>query len=234
MLSAEPSQTKTGEALASGKRLVGRKWGAEGAGRREAAFRMHGGCRMENMTQRRVSRLPPLKDPESDPVLKELFDESRARGGDIINLHLTLGHAPHVAKASRAMAYALRFHAKAPRALRELAIMRTAQIVGSEYEWNQHQPMALAVGIFQAQLDALATWRDSDLFDERERALLAYADAATRGAVDDATYEAFARHFTPQEIVELTVCICNYYGTGLLMRALKIEVETDGRRAASG
>ena len=54
------------------------------------------------------------------------------------------------------------------------------------------------------------------------------------GEVDDATYDALARRFSPQEIVELTIIVGNYYATGLLTKALKVQVETDGRGAVRG
>ena len=182
----------------------------------------------------RVSRLPPLPY-SSDPALREFFDDTRRRGGHVINLHLTLAHAPKMALARRATANAIRYDAAIPRLLCELAIVRTAQIAGSAYELNQHLPMALAAGATQAQLDALADWQRSALFDDRQRALLAYVDAmAGGGEVDDATFAALAQHFTPQEIVELTVTVASYYGTALIIRALRIEVETDGRRTAPG
>jgi AhpD family alkylhydroperoxidase len=180
----------------------------------------------------RVSRLPPLEDPPSDPLLRELFDDTRRRGGQVINLHLTLGHAPKIAKARRVMTTALRYEAATPRLLRELAIIRTAQIVGGEYELNQHLPMAREAGLTREQLNDVEKWRNSDLFDERQRALLAYVEAVTtnRGDVDDKVFAELARLFTPQEIIELTVTIATYYGTGLIVKALKIRVEEDGRR----
>jgi alkylhydroperoxidase family enzyme len=95
--------------------------------------------------------------------------------------------------------------------------------------------MALTAGITQAQLDALADWQQSVLFDDRQRALLAYVEAVAGGGdVDNATFAALARHFTPQEIVELTVTVASYYGTALIIKALRIEVETDGRRTHPG
>jgi alkylhydroperoxidase family enzyme len=184
--------------------------------------------------QQRVSRLPPLPE-SSDPALREFFDDRLRRGGQVINLHLALGHAPKIALARRAVANAIRYDAVTPRLLRELAIVRTAQIVGSEYELNQHIPMALAAGSTRAQLDALENWRSSELFDERQRAMLAYVEQVARGGeVDDATFDALAQHFSPQEVVELTVTVASYYGTALIIRALRIEVETDGRRTAPG
>jgi alkylhydroperoxidase family enzyme len=179
-----------------------------------------------------VSRLPPLEDPPSDPLLRELFEETRRRGGQVINLHLTLGHAPKIFRARRIMATTLRYETMTPRALCELAIIRTAQIVGGDYELNQHIPMALEAGLTRQQLDEVENWEDSDLFDERQLAVLAYVEAMTadQGEVDDATFAELARLFTPQEIVELTVAIGTYYGTGLIIKALGIRIEDDGRR----
>jgi alkylhydroperoxidase family enzyme len=184
----------------------------------------------------KVSRLPALTDPMSDPILKQLFEDTRARGGQILNLHLTYAHAPKVGRASRTMAYTLRFDAEVPRMLRELAIIRTAQLLDAQYELNQHYPLGLACGLSKAQIDAMPSWKTSDLFDEKQRALLAYTEAVVtnRGEVDDATYGAFAKFFSPREIVELTMTIGSYTSTALFTKALKIQIETDGRGAAPG
>jgi alkylhydroperoxidase family enzyme len=184
----------------------------------------------------KVSRLPALKDPMSDPIINEMWTDTRARGGAIINLHMTQAHAPKMARASRTMAYALRFDATTPRLLREIVILRTAQILNFEYEYKQHVPLGLRCGMTQAHLDQMATWRESKLFDDRQRALLGYVDQVVQkmGEVDDPTFAEFARFFSPQEIVELTMVIGSYVGTGLLTTALRVEVETDGRGAAPG
>src|SRR5580692_4726303 len=119
--------------------------------------------------QQKVSRLPPLPQP-LDPVLKEMFDKRRAQGGDIINLQIATGHAPKFVQASSGMAFTIRFNATVPRKLLELTIMRTAQIVGSTYEINQHIPLSKMCGYSDAQIAALPTWQASTLFDDQERA----------------------------------------------------------------
>jgi 4-carboxymuconolactone decarboxylase len=184
--------------------------------------------------QRQISRLPPLPQP-LDPILQEMFDKRRAQGGAIINLQITTGHAPKFARAASAMAFTIRFDAKIPRRLLELAIMRTAEIVGSTYEINQHIPLAKMCGYGDAQIAALPTWRASTLFDDKERATLAYVEEMAHGGdVDDATFAALQKFFTPQEIVEITYTVGNYYANGLLTKALRIEVETDGRETVAG
>jgi alkylhydroperoxidase family enzyme len=184
--------------------------------------------------QQKVSRLPPLPQP-LDPILKEMFDKRGAMGGAIINLSLARGHAPKFAKAAEVMAFTIRFDATTPRKLRELAIYRTAEIVGSDYEINQHMPMMKMCGYSGEQIAQVATWQSSKLFDDKELAVLSYVEQmAHGGTVDDPTFANLAKFFTPQEIVEITYTVSSYYGTGLVTKALKIEVETDGRLTVAG
>ena len=181
-----------------------------------------------------MSRLPALPQP-LDPILQEMFDKRRARGGDVINLQIATGHSPKFARASEPMAFAIRFDATVPRKLIELTIMRTAQIVGSAYEINQHIPLIKMCGYSDAQIAALPTWQASTLFDDKERSVLGYVEQMTHGGdVDDPTFAALQKNFNSQQIVELTKTIGNYYATGLLTKALRIQVETDGRETVAG
>jgi alkylhydroperoxidase family enzyme len=184
--------------------------------------------------QQQVSRLPPLPQP-LDPILQQMFEKRSAQGGAIINLQLTTGHAPKFARAASAMAFTIRFDASTPRRLIELTIMRTAQIVGSIYEINQHTPLIKMCGYSDAQIAALPTWQASTLFDDKERAVLGYVEEMTHGGdVDDPTFAALEKYFTPQQIVELTYTTGNYYANGLLTKALRIQVESDGRQTVAG
>src|ERR1700759_3621700 len=89
-----------------------------------------------------VSRLPPLKLP-LDPIIAGLFEETRSRGGHILNLHKTNAHAPRLSRAKRPLTHALRNDCDVPRIYRELAICRAAQSVGCDYEVNHHIPLLL-------------------------------------------------------------------------------------------
>lgn len=64
------------------------------------------------------------------------------------------------------------------------------------------------------KLDALLQYETHPVFDETERAALAYADEATREVnVSDKTFDALRSHFTEREVVEITwlVALENYY-----------------------
>jgi len=181
-----------------------------------------------------ISRLPPLPQP-LDPILQDMFDKRQAMGGAIINLQLTTGHAPKFTRASGAMAFTIRFETSTPRQLIELAIFRTAQIVGSDYELNQHAPFMKMCRYSNEQIAEVSDWRRSKLFDDKQRALLGYVEQmANGGNVDDPTYAEFSRFFTPQQIVEVSYTVGSYYSTGLVTKALKIQPETDGRLTVAG
>ena len=181
-----------------------------------------------------IARVPAVQESNPDPIVQEMFASAKARGGQIINLSLIRANAPKLAKPGSGVAYAIRYDTKTPRRLIELAILRTAELYDGVYEINQHRPMMRACKYTPEQIDAVAHWQDSSLFDEKQRALLAYVDQAARGDVDDPTFAAFATFFDTQEIVEITITVDNYVGTALFTRALRIRVETDGRETSIG
>jgi 4-carboxymuconolactone decarboxylase len=173
----------------------------------------------------RVSRLPPLPDPLPADV-KELFEERLKRMGRLLNLHHVFGHAPKLSKASAAMAYGLRYETSVGRLWIEIAIVRAAQHARGVYEEVQHRPMLLAEGYSEEKYNALQNWRNSKLFDDKERALLAYTDEmCDHGDVSDATFAAMEKFFDAQQILELSFAIGTYYGTALVMNALQIQLE---------
>ena len=194
------------------------------------------GGEAEDDPHAKVSRLPPLPRP-LDPIVAELFENTRKRGGHILNLHKTNGHAPRLSRAKRPFTYALRNECDVPRLYRELAICRTAINVDCAYELHHHHPFALKAGLSEAQFEALRDWRaKASLFDERQTAVLAYVDELTleKGAVSDATFAELARHFKAQEIVEITYNSTSYYASGLYMKALGIQPDAPHKKAAPG
>ncbi|PJJ71457.1 AhpD family alkylhydroperoxidase [Diaminobutyricimonas aerilata] len=61
----------------------------------------------------------------------------------------------------------------------ELIKLRAPQMNGCVYCLDLHAGKARDVGVSQQKLDVLPAWRETGLFDDRERAVLAVAEAAT-------------------------------------------------------
>ena len=173
-----------------------------------------------------MSRLSLVPMQPDDPALKAMFAEVRARGIEVPNVYRTLGHAPAMLRAWLDMAWPIRLNAKTSRALRELVILRAAQVAGVDYEWAHHVQMALAAGVPQAQIDALAGASASPHFSAAERAAIRMAEEVTRGPGASAEGMAeLARHYEPDEQVELVLTASFYACVGRFLTSFAVELE---------
>jgi len=163
---------------------------------------------------------------EFEPVLKKRLEEL---WGTPPNLYRALANHPAIVAAWTEFANTLRHGSRTPRALRELVILRGAQISRSEYEWAQHLRMARKAGVREAQIAALASWRTSPEFDPKERAALMLAEGVSKGRVSDAVYRGAARHFDHHDCVELAVTAAFYAMVARVLDAMGVQLEADFR-----
>ena len=94
--------------------------------------------------------------------------------------------------------------------LRVLVQLRVSQINGCVYCVELHCRQAREQGESQQRLDCLVAWEECPFFTEAERAAFAWAEAVTRISRDhapDDVYEGVRRHYTEQQIVDLTLII---------------------------
>jgi alkylhydroperoxidase family enzyme len=132
-------------------------------------------------------------------------------------------------------AWPLRQDAASPRGLRELTIMRVAQLTSASFEWIAHWDMALKHGISVEQLEELGRWRESTRFSTGEQAALDLTDQLTLELeVSDQTWTALTERFSDGELVELVLTISFYSCVSRVLRALQIDAvdEADPRLAA--
>lgn len=159
-----------------------------------------------------------------DPDVQELVERIRAGRGSVLLLYQMLLHSPPVAAGWLAFLTAVRQQCALDGQIRELVIMRIAGLNNSAYEADQHQPYALKEGVSAAQLQALPNWRSSDLFERRDKAVLAYTDAMTLDVqVPDAVFSAVRAWFDERTLVELTATIAAYNMVSRFLEALHIH-----------
>ena len=63
------------------------------------------------------------------------------------------------------------------------------------------------MGETEQRLYGLSAWHESPYYSERERAALQWAEAVTACKVPNAVYSEAARHFTEEELVDLTMVV---------------------------
>ncbi|MCT9074475.1 carboxymuconolactone decarboxylase family protein [Cupriavidus gilardii] len=93
----------------------------------------------------------------------------------------------------------------------DLVYLRVSQINNCAYCLDMHTRDLLKKGVKVEKLALVQAWAEAgDLFDERERAALAWAESVTRVAqtgVPDADYQAARAVFDERELVDLTIAI---------------------------
>ena len=173
-----------------------------------------------------MARVSLLDKEQASPEFRERFQKMEEGGHRVLNLFKVMAHSPQVGRRFLGLGNAILFKGVVPPTLRELAILRVGHINQANYEWTQHVPIALRVGVRQAQIDALPEWETSGEFDETEQAILRYTDEETLNIrVRDETFAAVRAILTEEGVVELTTTI-GYYGMVCrILEALQVELE---------
>lgn len=94
--------------------------------------------------------------------------------------------------------------------LLELVRLRISQINGCAFCVAMHVPLGRKHGLSEDQINLAATWKEAPVFDARQRAALAWAEAVTvltSQEVPDAVYASLKAEFSEVEIAQLTFCI---------------------------
>lgn len=98
-----------------------------------------------------------------------------------------------------------------PATLVTLVYLRVSQINNCAYCLDMHMRDLLKGGVKIEKLALVQAWAEAgNLFDERERAALAWAETVTRVAetnVPDDAYRAARKVFNERELVDLTIAI---------------------------
>jgi alkylhydroperoxidase family enzyme len=175
-----------------------------------------------------VGTFPLVDRDTNDPIVKPMFDAMKAKNAGPLNIHRTIANAPEVYKGFAGFATALRINAESPRSERELAILRTTQLKGGDYEFAQHRRIGLSCGLTEPQVDGLSDWKSKTVYNDRQRLILQYVDAMlANGTVDDQTMLKVKHTFSPKEIVELTMTSAFYTAVVQFSRAVRVEPEKE-------
>nr|WP_210263077.1 carboxymuconolactone decarboxylase family protein [Bradyrhizobium brasilense] len=164
----------------------------------------------------------PLIDPETTSgEIRASFDRMPVK----LNIFRMMAHAEANMIPAMRLANSILHKQKLSAVNRELLILQAAQLEGGAYEWRQHVPIALGVGVTQAQIDAVERGEyDDAALNAAERALLRFGrEVVEKVRVGDAAFATVREHFSDQEIVETIVALGFY----MMMARLTEATETD-------
>lgn len=158
------------------------------------------------------NRLPVLDETALTPQQRAVFDAiaSGPRGAVQGPLRVWL-QSPGLAARAQALGQYARYDSLLPPVLSELAILVTARVWSSGFEWSHHAPIAIAAGMPEDAVTAIAHARRPSFADAKMQAVFDFAVELQRDRlVGDAVYDAALGVLGQQACVDL-VGICGYY-----------------------
>ena len=172
-------------------------------------------------------RIAPARLRELRPLARLVAAVAgRVTGSGPPRIFTTLGRHPRLFRAWLRYSAQLMPFGRLPRRDTELVILRVAWQCHSAYEWHQHVPIALRVGLTPAEIAGVADSSPEVGFTDRQRVLLAVSDEllAVR-ALSDATWRAVQASLCDREAIEVCLLIGHYQGLASTIGALEIQVE---------
>jgi len=172
-----------------------------------------------------MSRLPLVNEEDSSEAAA-VYAEIAGSRGRVLNVFRSLGHAPEGLRRLAALGEYARFQAQLSERLRELVILATARANGCQYEWTQHVPLALRVGVTQAEVDALNAGAVPTGLDPREDAAVRYVQELGRDRhVSDAAFAAVRAQFDERGLTDLTLVTAYYTALGMALNAFEVDLQ---------
>jgi AhpD family alkylhydroperoxidase len=117
----------------------------------------------------------------------------------------------------------------------KLVKVRASQLNACAFCLHMHTSEARTAGESEMRLYLLDAWHESQLYTARERAALKWTEALTlvsQTHAPDEAYEAVKAEFTPKEIVDLTMAICQINSWNRLMVGFRAVHPEDAKHKA--
>lgn len=169
-----------------------------------------------------MALLPYVDESKVSDKTREILGNTPRK----LNVARMIANTEPVFREFSRLGHALLTRAALNSKLREIAILRTAKITGSVYEWTQHVPIARATGVSDEQIAAMENWEAARCFDEVERLVLKLTDEVTRNVKGrKETLEALKKHLKTPELVELILSIGFWGMVARLLETTEIDLE---------
>jgi 4-carboxymuconolactone decarboxylase len=172
-----------------------------------------------------MARLPELTTKEQLPVeAHAAFDaiaETRNRVGGPFAVMM---HSPEVAARSAHLGTYIRFESSLPKPIIELATILAAHECECAYEWNAHARAALAAGVPDAVVEAVANDSTLDGMNDEYALVIRYGrDILRQHRVDGDTFEAARARYGERGVIDLTATLGYYALLASVLNAVDVQ-----------
>jgi len=181
-----------------------------------------------------TQRLSGVSDQEADGLAKDIIEGSNLLLGRTSNLvRILAAHTPHLGRWFLGLVAAVRqpnVGAISNVGLRNIATIKTSMVNECKYCATHTSIYGEALGLTRAQLEALQSdaYQSSPLFNEREKAVIAWSEAVTLNTAkrDQVLWATMRRLFSDAEIIEITMASAMFNMINRLNDTFCTELET--------
>ena len=182
-----------------------------------------------------MSRIPLIEPDAVEGQLADFYDATTDMIGRVPNSVRTWANSPFVAMLMLPLNVAVQREwpgTELSGRIKELVVIKTSQINECAYCFAHNTSLGQAAGITDEHIIALSghEYWISDLFDERERLAIAWAEHVTRRTTNEnpELFEKLKEHFSNAEIVELTFVCALFNMINRLNDSLALDIEDQG------
>lgn len=164
----------------------------------------------------------PLSINEAPDEAKPILEAIEEKFGQSMNIFSTLAHQPDVLGGMTQINDGLQNDL--PAKYRELAYYKASQLNSCDYCSHYHRQAAKKAGLSDQQLDSMNV-SSGDLFDEKEQAVLKYAEQLTTKAnVDASVVKELKLFLNVKQLVTLAAAVALANFTNRINHGLDIEL----------
>ncbi|MDH3463894.1 MAG: carboxymuconolactone decarboxylase family protein [Acidimicrobiia bacterium] len=175
------------------------------------------------------SKGQPRVSPETNP------DEEQARilaktlltpSSEPLNLFRVLVRYPELMKRVNGLGGLFMAHGSLDTREREMVILRVARRTSCDYEFAQHSPIGIRVGLTEEEIRQLGMPIEDGSWAEDEAKLLEFADQIVADLdVSDQLWDSVASRHEPGQMMELALLVGYYRMLAGFIRTLRIPLE---------
>ena len=169
--------------------------------------------------------LDELND-EQLKIYKEIVDGPR---GSVVGPIKVWLNNPKFAASAQEVGKYVRYESSLPPILSELAIITTGRVWSSQFEWEQHAPLAERNGIKKEYINKIANAKRPIFKEKKQQVVYDFsAEVNINKRVSDSTYRKAYNLLGKNSIIDV-VAICGYYN--LISMTLNVfEISAEGSK----
>jgi alkylhydroperoxidase family enzyme len=176
-----------------------------------------------------------MDQPRIAPLAAEEWDAETAGAlgsalsgpdGKPLNIFATLAHHPKLLKRWMVFGNHVLFKSTLTPRDRELLILRTGWLCGSEYEWGQHVVIARRSDITDDEIARVRVGPEAPGWSTFDAALLRAADELhTDAVVSDATWSTLAERYSTEQLLDTIFTVGQYHAVAFALNSCRVVLD---------